>query len=346
MLSSVRCLIDSIAARFGLLCMKLGQKSRALDSHVIDRCPNLTVHRIAIARSQRINYPQPNFRMGLIRQVYGVLFVALFLLIAIHASSAQTQTPEEVARQSSPVPIRRDSQAISVLAQCLAALHGATHPTQISSLRVTGTLVHSQSSNAATISFTYDSLFKVNGVEFRRHTGSYSPNRAMVSNGGKMSSSKSGPHVPPFYYRYIFQPDYVPYVLLSQAMADESIEVKSDDESAQVGSEENVLHISTASGSDHLGRTLYVRHWAISKTTFLPISSYVCLKSYSVSACHLPIEDTYSNYQAISGIFSPVLVTSQIGNLEKTTYTINSIDAKPEFASDHFTVDGANADAK
>jgi hypothetical protein len=346
MLLSVRCLIDSIAARFSLLCMKLGQKSRVLDSHVIDRCPDLTVHRLAIARSQRINYPQPNCRIRSMHQVHGVLLVAFFLLIASRASNAQTQTPEEAARQSSPVPIRRDSQAIAVLSQCLAAFHGAPQPIQISSLRVTGTLVRSQSSSAAAVPFTYDSLFKTNGVEFRRHTGSYSPNRAMVSNGGKISSTNSGPHVPPFYYRYIFQPDYVPYVLLSQAMADESVEVKSDDGSVQVGSEENVFHISTSSGSDHLGRTLYVRHWTISKATFLPISSYVCLKSYSVSACHLPIEDTYSNYQAISGIFSPALVTSQIGNLEKVTYTINSIDTKPDFALGHFTIDGANADAK
>lgn len=168
----------------------------------------------------------------------------------------------------------------------------------------------------------------------------------MVSNHGMPSTTPTGPHASPVYYRYIFQPDYVPYVLLVKALADQSVEVMYEHPQEQADVQSNVIHISTASSSEGVGRSLYVRHWTFDASTFLPLKSSVCLQSISASGCHIPIEDTYDNYQLISGVLSPSVVTSQVGNQETFTYTITGIDFSPGFTANHFTVDGANVDAK
>jgi hypothetical protein len=268
-----------------------------------------------------------------------VIVLFLTVLMPLHA--------QQLGSNSASMPVSRDTQALSALARTVAALQGSSPTLPVSSLRVTGTLISARATKTSPeVSFTYDSLFTTQGTEFRRYTGAFSLSRVMVSNNGQATSSNSGPLVPPGYYRYIFQPDYVPYVLLTKALLDTSVEVKLEPTpSDSNGTSPTTVHITTASSYDVISRTMFVRHWTLDATTFLPVKSSVCLQSQSTSVCHLPIEDTYENYQPFSGIISPSVVTSRIGDKETVTYKITGIDLAPGFTTDEFTVAGANINA-
>jgi hypothetical protein len=266
--------------------------------------------------------------------------------IALAAVSMLTLATQPIPSQSiAPAPhppIRRDSQALSVLQHAVSNLASSSQLPNIAALSVTGTMSRAAGSTKSSVfPFTYDSLFTQYGTEFRRQIGSNSQHNIMVSNHGSSSAANTGPHVPPGYYRYIFQPDYVPYALLSKAMSDPTIEVKYEENLSSGAGPASTIHISTASGPDNVARTLFVRHWIIDATTFLPLQSSVCLPTSAFVSCRLSILDSYESYQNIGGILSPSIVTSQVGDKETVTYHITGISFNPAFSATYFTIAGA-----
>ncbi len=250
--------------------------------------------------------------------------------------------PSQAIAPASHPPIRRDPQALSILQHAVSNLASSSRLPNIAALSVTGTMSRvAGSSKSSVFPFTYDSSFTQYGTEFRRQIGSDPQHNIMVSNQGNPSAANVGPHIPPGYYRYIFQPDYVPYALLSRAMSDPTIEVKYEENPSGGSGPSSTIHISIASGPDNVARTLFVRHWIIDATTFLPLQSSVCLPTSAFVACRLSVLDSYEGYQNVGGVLSPTVVTSKVGDKETITYHITGINLSPAFSATYFTIAGA-----
>jgi hypothetical protein len=264
-------------------------------------------------------------------------------LLAVSLLALATRPiPSQSIAPTSHSPIRRDPQALSVLQHAVSNLASSSQLPNIAALSVTGTMSRvAGSSKSSVFPFTYDSLFTQFGTEFRRQIGSNPQHNIMVSNHGSSSAANAGPHIPPGYYRYIFQPDYVPYALLSKALSDPTIEVKYEENLSSGAGSSSTVRISTASGSDSAARTLFVRHWIIDATTFLPLQSSVCLPTSAFVSCRLSILDSYEGYQNVGAVLSPTVVISKVGDKETVTYHIMGINLSPSFSATYFTVEGA-----
>jgi hypothetical protein len=268
---------------------------------------------------------------------------AFVIAVSLHPLALVSQSPGSVT-QANPGSVRRDPQALSVIKDAVSTLQGNSPAIPISSLRVKGTLeMQRVDKHIPTIAFTYDSLFTQYGAEFRRHTGAVSSSKVMVSNRGRNNSQSTGPHVPAGYYRYIFQPDYVPYAILANALNNPNIEVKYEGENPISGPNPGALRLSIATSEEGVGRTAFVRRWLIDPATHSPLESSVCLPTGPHAPCNLTVRDTYQSYQTIDGVISPTTVISQIAGRQTITYIINSIDLNPKFDLRHFTIEGVNS---
>ena len=101
-----------------------------------------------------------------------------WIFLLAFASRAQ-QTP-------SPAPVR-DSQAIAVVQQSLAAMGGAATLGQVQNSVVTGTSANQTAQQAATQSFTWTYA----GNQFRLESSATSGSHVLVSSGGSPSWSSS-----------------------------------------------------------------------------------------------------------------------------------------------------------
>jgi len=239
------------------------------------------------------------------------LFVAFVLIIA--------SSPRLNSQQSTTAP-ERDSDAVVVVTQALAAMGGSTLLTQVQNSLTQGTIQATDGSWLTSGDFTWE----FSGSQFR-YDNPDSAGRSILVSGKHGPVSTVGGKTSRLFSHMTdasFSP-HLPGLVLLQRMLNPIYSFEFVGKETLAG--QAVIHIRTTRPEDKYWATISTQDWFFDAASFLPLRIEHRLPASGNALLTMPASVAFSDFRSVSGILVPFQLSFSVSGQTGGTAKLSSV---------------------